>query len=219
MLRVGVSALLALPFILVGMPARAQAAGLVMVVLFTAFFGAAVGHVRLREDGRLERLLLLPMWRVTLWLDLALASALSRSVPAAVVLTGFVAVNGRNVRVESVVALAGLLSTTLVLLTLLGMGVARLARSNAEVHLFGALAGGLLAVVSGVVPLPERLAGVSVTTAWNPIGRLTTTLVELSRGSQGMDGAELAVTVTTLAVFVAVAAVRWVQGAGPRGRI
>jgi hypothetical protein len=39
-LRIGVSALFAIPFILVDMPARAQASGIVMVILFTGLFGS-----------------------------------------------------------------------------------------------------------------------------------------------------------------------------------
>lgn len=215
-LRIGVSALLALPFIFVGMPARAQAAGIVMVILFTGFFGAAVGHARLREDGRLERLLLLPTPRATLWLDLALASTVSRAAPAVVVLTAFVAVNARNVTVGALVALAGLLCATLVLLTLLGMATGRLTRSNAEVHLFGALTVGLLAVVSGVAPLPERLAPLAAATAWNPIGRLLSALVRLSSGSADVHAAEVALTALALAGIIATVSIRAFQGAADK---
>ena len=62
-LRISVTALLATPFIFVNMPIRAQAAGIVMVIMFTSFFGASVSYARLRTDLRLERLTLLPMSR------------------------------------------------------------------------------------------------------------------------------------------------------------
>jgi ABC-type multidrug transport system permease subunit len=216
LLRIGVSALLALPFIFVGMPARAQAAGIVMVILFTGFFGAAVGHARLREEGRLERILLLPTSGPTLWLDLALASTVSRAAPAVVVLATFVAVNARNVTVGAVVALAGLLCATLVLLTLLGMATARLTRNNAEVHLFGALTVGLLTVVSGVAPLPERLAPLAAATMWNPISRLLAALVRLSSGSADVRAAEVALTALALAGIIAAATIRLAQGAADK---
>ncbi|MHC4581832.1 MAG: hypothetical protein ACYS14_10270 [Planctomycetota bacterium] len=158
-LRVGVCVLLAMPFIFIDMPARAQAAGIVMVILFSGFFGAATGHTRLRCDSRLARLALLPISRVAFWLDLVLASALTRLVPVVVVLAGFVIVNGRGATPAALTSLLGLLLCSLILVTLLGMGTGRLARSNGEVHLFGALVCGGLAFVSGVAPIADVVGG------------------------------------------------------------
>ena len=212
-LRIGVSALLAMPFIFVGMPARAQAAGIVMVILFTGFFGAAVGHARLRTDSRLARLTLLPISRGVLWLDLFMASALTRLAPGAVVLAGFVIVNGQGVTPASLVGLFGLLCACLVLLTILGMGAGRLARSNGEVHLFGALACGLLAFVSGITPVPERLTWLSTAAAWNPIAHLLAALTRLASKPATVPRVELVFASLALSAMVVIATMRWISGA------
>jgi hypothetical protein len=211
-LRIGVSALLALPFILIGMPPHAQAAGIVMVILFTGFFGAAIGHARLRSDLRLARLVLLPTSRNLLCLDLVLASTFARLAPAMVILGGFVAVNAKSVTPASLIGLLGLLCGSLVLLTLLGMGTGRLARSNGEVHLFGALACGLIAFLSGVAPLPERLTWLAATTAWNPIARLLAALTRLASSPASAPRVEFAVASLTLGVVAVLAISRWFSG-------
>ena len=118
-LRIAVSVLLSLPFILIGMPVRAQAGGIVMVLLFTTFFGAAVSFASLRADSRLERLMLLPTSRVLIWLDLVLSSAVARLIPAVIILGGFAAVNGKAITLASLINLAGLLCLSLILLTLI----------------------------------------------------------------------------------------------------
>ena len=211
-MRIGVSALLALPFILVGMPARAQATGIVMVILFTGFFGAAVGHARLHADLRFARLTLLPMSRGVLWLDLVLASALTRLAPVIVVLAGFVVVNGQGVTPDSLIGILGLLCASLVLLTILGMGTGWLARSNGEVHLFGALICSILAFVSGFTPLPERLTWLTTTTAWNPISRLLTALTRLASGQASVPRAEFVFASLTIVAVSMMAVFRWISG-------
>jgi len=211
-LRIGVSALLAMPFIFVGMPARAQAAGIVMVILFTGFFGAAVGHARLRAELRFARLMLLPTSRGILWLDLVMASALTRLAPVVVVLAGFVIVNGQGVTAASLVGLLGLLCASLVLLTLLGMGTGRLSRSNGEVHLFGALACGALAFVSGITPVPDRLAWLSTAAALNPIACLLTALTRLASEPASMPRAEFVFASLSLSATTVIAVQRWISG-------
>ena len=211
-LRIGVSTLLALPFIFVSMPARAQATGIVMVILFTGFFGAAVGHARLRADLRYARLTLLPMSRGVLWLDLVLASALARLAPVMVVLAGFLVVNGREVTPASLIGLLGFLCASLLLLTLLGMGTGRLARSNGEVHLFGALVCAMLAFISGVTPLPEKLTWLKTTTVWNPISRLLTALTRLSGNSASVPRVEFVFTSLMVGAVIVITVMRWISG-------
>lgn len=211
-LRIGVSTLLAMPFILVKMPARAQAAGIVMVILFTGFFGAAVGHARLRADLRFARLTLLPTSRGILWLDLLVASALTRLAPVLVVLGAFVMVNGREVTLAHLIGLLGLLCACLLLLTLLGMGTGVISRSNGEVHLFGALVCGVLAFASGITAAPERLTWLSTAAAWNPIARLLAALTRLTSGPGPVPGAELVFASLALAATAVIAVQRWVSG-------
>lgn len=216
LLRVGVSVLLALPFVFVAMPPRAQTAGLIMVILFTSFFGAAVGHAHLRDDGRLERLMLLPAHRGLLWMDLTLASVATRLVPTAVVLATFLIVNGQSVGAGTVITVAGLLFACLLLLAILGMATATLARSNAEVHLFGALAVGALAFVSGITPLPDRLAWLASTASWNPIHSLQDTLLGAALGTGPVPGVRLAMAAVALLVIAGTLVLRWRSGADPQ---
>lgn len=211
-LRVGISALLALPFIVIAMPARAQAAGIVMVILFTGFFGTAVGHVHLRDDRRLERLTMLPMSRWVLWLDLVLASVLARFIPTAVVVAGFVLVNGKSLTIGSLVAVAGWLCATLLLLTLLGIATAGRVRSNAEVHLFGALLVGMLAFLSGLTPLPDRLTPLAASTVFNPIAHLLTALVRSTTEQATVPATEITCASLVFIAVAAVATVRWIAG-------
>lgn len=211
-LRICVSTLLAMPFVFVGMPAHAQAAGIVMVILFTGFFGAAVGHARLRFDSLLARLTLLPTSRPVLWLDLVLASALSRLAPLAIVVGGFVLVKGRGATPTGLVVLFGLLCGSLILVTLFGMLTGRLARSNGEVHLFGALVCGILAFVSGITPVPEHLAWLTAIGAWNPIARLMTVLTKLAGEPAPESRAEFVCASLVLAAIAGAAAIRWITG-------
>jgi len=213
-LRIGVSALLAMPFVFVGMPARAQAAGIVMVILFTGFFGAAVGHAKLRFDSRLARLTLLPIRRPVLWLDLILASALTRLAPVTVVLAGFVLVKGQDVTPGVLISLFGLLCGSLILVTMLGMSTGRLARSNGEVHLFGALVCGILAFVSGITPIPERLSWLAATAAFNPIAHLLAALTRLAGEPSAEPGAEFVFASSLLGIVTAATIARWLAG-GP----
>jgi hypothetical protein len=211
-LRIGISFLLAMPFIFVAMPARAKAAGIVMVILFTSFFGAAVGHARLRADMRLARLMLLPTFRAIVWLDLVLASTLSRLVPAVIVLSGFVLINGQSMVPASIINLFGLLCSSLILLTLLGMGTGSLARSNGEVHLFGALVCAMIAFISGVTPLPERLLWLEALTAINPIGRLLSFLTNMGNGIIYLSNVELVFASLISAAVIFTVIMRWISG-------
>jgi hypothetical protein len=211
-LRIGISFLLAMPFIFVGMPARAKAAGIVMVILFTSFFGAAVGHARLRAEMRLARLMLLPTSRAIIWLDLVLSSTLSRLVPAIIVLSGFVLINGQNIMPASIINLFGLLCSSLILLTLLGMGIGRLACSNGEVHLFGALVCAMIAFFSGVTPLPKRLLWLNAVSAFNPIGRLLTFLKDIGEGTKYLSNTELVFASLVSAAVVFAVIMRWISG-------
>ncbi len=214
LLRVGVTTLLALPFVFVAMPPRAQTAGLVMVILFTSFFGAAVGHAHLRDDGRLERLMLLPTHRVLLWLDLILSHVAARLVPIAVVLAAFLIINGQHIDGRTIITTSGLLLGGLLLLAVLGVATATLARSNAEVHLFGALAVGALAFVSGITPVPDRLAWLVHGASWNPVHGLHSVLLQAT--TQTGQDPEISMTVAS-AMLISIAGmmvVRWQSGRG-----
>jgi len=188
-LRFGLPMLLGLPFVLAHMPAGARATGLVMLVLFTSFFGAAVAVVRRRSEGVEERLRLLPIPRGIVLGDQLLASAAVDVLQMGPVLALFVAVNGHAVGWGEAVGAAGLFAVVAVLLNLLGMLLAGRMRSNPEVHLTGALAVGVIAFLSGLFPVSARLAPmVGAVAAWSPVAWLASALKGLAQG-QGTSGA------------------------------
>ncbi len=202
-MRLALPLLLSLPFVLIvasdggegapalAMPAQAKVAGLVMLLLFLTFFGAAVGIVRRRSEGQMERLRLLPLRRWVVMLDLLLAGAAVDLIQAASVLGLYLLVNAHGgLSAASALLVAGLLCAAVMLLNLLGMLLAGVMRSNPEVHLLGALAVGLIAFVSGLLPVPQRVRPmVDVTAAWNPIAALARALTAAAQPDAPSGGA------------------------------
>lgn len=216
-LRIGVTLLLCLPFILVDIPARAQSAGIVLVVLFTGFFGTAVATARIRADGRVSRLLLLPSPRLLIPLDLLLAWTAARLVPGLVVIGAYLAVKGRYAGAAECAVAVGMLGALLATITLLGMAVGRLARGTGEVHLFGALAAGLLAWVSGLVPMPARMSGLAGALAYGPAAQLAAALEAAATGSTNV-GPAAAWGPAIMLVLAAAFACRWMAGGAGKAR-
>jgi len=203
-MRLAMPLLLALPFVFVVMPPRAKAAGLVMLLLFLTFFGAAVGMTRRRMEGHWERLRLLPLPRPLVLADLLLAGAAVDLLQAVGVFGLYILVNAPAPTCGGLIRIAALLCATALLLNALGMLLAMAVRSNAEVHLIGALAVGLVALASGLFPLPDRVDFVVQTVAaFNPIAYLARDLSEIAQGRQA---AELASTVAAAGVLGALAA-------------
>jgi hypothetical protein len=209
LIRIGISVLLAMPFIFVDMPAQAKAIGVVMVVLFTAFFGSAVAHARLCEQGRFSRLMLLPIPRPLLWFDLILASALGRIVPTVIVLTGFVAFNSSGLTIASLVHITAMLCAAVVLLVLLGTLTGQVARSNGEVHLFGALICAMIAFLSGITPGVDKLHWLTHAQAANPLYRLKTALMDVTNGTIALSTTALVGAWVILIILTLLVLVRW----------
>jgi len=207
--RVGVTLLLGFPFALLDLPGRAGPAGLGMLVLFAGLFGSLVALVRRRGEGREERLRLWPLPRWAVALDTALAGAAVDLVQLAPVLGLFLAVHGRPLGIGHALELAGLLVGTLAFLNGLGLALASLVRSNAEAHLFGALAVGGTALLSGLLPVPARLApGVAAVASWSPAGRLVSGLRDAVDGAGSGSPAAALTLVLFLVLCLARAADR-----------
>ena len=193
-LRLGLSFLIGAPFVLAAMPLKVRVAGLVMLALFHSLFGAAVGLVRDRSEGRWGWLLTLPLTRGGIILDRTLAGSLVDLGQSGPLLFLFWALHGAG---QGPAALAGLLLifwVTVALFNLLGLLLGGLVRSNAEVHLGGALCVGLVALFSGLIPMPESLNSVvGVVVVFSPAAHLAGFLESLAKGSgPGLDPAWLA---------------------------
>lgn len=184
LMRLVFPVVLALPFIATPMPQRAKVAGLTGLVVFVAFFGAAVSFVHRRNDGLLERLHLLPIPPCLVAGDLLLAGALMDALqvfPACMLL---LAVNAPAASLHAVPGAMALLFAVLLCLNLLGMLVGAAARSNAEVHLLSVLGAALIMLLSGRVPLSPRLVvAVSAAARVNPAAWFAGALEALLAGT------------------------------------
>ena len=210
--RLGVTVLLALPFIFVNMPASVKASGLVMVILFTTFFGTAIAHTRLCEDGRFTRLRMLPKSPLVLWLDLVLASAINRIVPAALLLAGFIFINCPGISIASMIYIASLLSTVVVLLVSLATLIGHIARSNGQVHLLGALACGIISFVSGMIPTVPRVASLTIVLNVNPLFQLQAALNSLINGTLTVSTTAQTLSAAVLILLGFGVMLRWATG-------
>ncbi len=183
-MRLGLPILLAGPFCLIDMPVRMKASGIVMLILFLTFFGAAVAMVRRRSNGQLTRLSVLPIRRGIIWLDYLLAGAAMDLVQLAGVLSLYICINAvHGTDAMVILTTAGWLCVVVLLLNLLGMCLAMVVAGNQEVHLLGAMFVGLLALVSGLFPVPDRIAGLVETIAQvSPVGILASQLAGLADG-------------------------------------
>jgi ABC-type multidrug transport system permease subunit len=181
--KLGLSLLLGLPFVLFAMPLPVRLAGLTAILTFSSFFGAAVGIVRRRTEGQLQRLALLPLRRSTVLLDLLLSFAVLDAAQLGILLALFLAIHAQDPTAWTLVLAAGRLLQAVVLLNALGLGLGLSLRSNPEVHLFGALAAGVLLALSGQIPVPARVRPLLVPIArWNPVSRFAASLGEAAGG-------------------------------------
>lgn len=203
LMRLGLPLLLGLPFVLAAMPAAVRAGGLVMLVLFIGFFGAAVSAVRRRTEGLETRLRVLPVSTRTVRFDLILAGSLVDVLQTAPLLVLFALVNAAQSEPGALLVAAGLLVWVVLALNLLGLLLAALMRSNPEVHLAGALAVGLIAFASGLFPAFDRLRPVvAAVSAWSPVAWLAGALQRTAEGNTGYGAAAQAWAAGALGLFL-----------------
>jgi hypothetical protein len=176
-LRVGLTLLLGLPFVLAPMPLRVRVSGLLMLILFTGLFGAAVSRVRRRTDGRLEIVRLLPLRPAVAFLDFALAGAAVDVLQTGPLLALFFLLHAKAPSLALLVATTALFVAVALILNLAGLALGTILETNAEVHLAGALTVALLAFASGLIPAPERIRAVlEALQAMNPLTLLAKVL-------------------------------------------
>ena len=189
-LRLGVAFLLGVPFVFIAMPVRIKVVGLVMLTLFTSFFGTAVGLVRARSEGRLTRLRVLPIpaWRMVS--DQLFAYSLVDFAQTGPLMLLLVLMSGHPVSPGLGLRLVGLYCTTVLLLNVGGLILGWLMKNNPEVHLFGGLVVMGVGLLSGLVPVPSRIGPfVDVTADFSPVGRLADALERTVTGAPQQHGA------------------------------
>ncbi len=193
-MRLGLPFLLGGPFCLIAMPVKMKASGLVMLVLFLTFLGSSVAATRRRSNGKLERLKILPIPPWLVWLDHMLASAAMDLMQLTGVFVLYIIINvpSGGIGGSSVLAVAGWLCVVVVLLNILGMLLAKVVADNAEVHLLGAICVGLLAVGSGLFPMPDRISGfIDATASVSPVGMLASQLIGMVDASYTTTPAQM----------------------------
>ncbi|MBI4772714.1 MAG: ABC transporter permease [Deltaproteobacteria bacterium] len=188
--RLGVAFLLGAPFVFIAMPVRIRVVGLVMLTLFTSFFGTAVSLVRARSEGRLTRLRVLPIpgWRMAS--DQLFAWSLVDFAQTGPLMFLLVAVSGHPISPGLGLRLAGLYCITVLLLNVAGFTLGWVMKNNPEVHLCGGLIVMGVGLLSGLVPVPSRIEPlVEVTAIFSPVGRLADALERAVTGVPQHEGA------------------------------
>jgi hypothetical protein len=191
-MKLGFTMVLGFPFILIAMPPRVQVAGLVMIVLFISFFGAAVAFVRRRNDGIMERLKLLPIARWKIVSDFLLSTTAADIIQLFPPFLLFMLVHGSHIGLGAIVWVFGIFVLTVLFFNLLGVLLGWAMRSNPEVHLIGALATATMAFLSGILPVPIRVRPVILTLSrWSPLYHLSLTLTHIREGTLLGDNLKL----------------------------
>ncbi|MFC1607302.1 hypothetical protein ACFL47_04960 [Candidatus Latescibacterota bacterium] len=200
--------LLSFPFVVIAMPLRVRIAGLMMLLIFSSFFGAAVTIVRRRSDGLLGRLRQLPVPAWKIMGDFTLSGAVVDIIQMGSVLTLFLVVSGQGLYVGSLMITAGLFCATVVLLNILGIILGFMVKSNSEVHLAGAFLVGIIALISDLLPVPSRLEWIITSICrWNPLTLLHHSLYSIVQNTAADIQNDSYVPVFFIIVFVV--AVAW----------
>ncbi len=208
-MKLGFPLLLAFPFVVFAMPLKVKVAGLAMLVIFTSFFGAAVSFVRRRTDGHLMKLKLLPLPRWIVFSDFLLAGTAVDLIQVGIVLALFILINGTTATFAALIVTAGAFFAAALMLNLVGMLLGMAMKSNPEIHLFGALGAGVMACISGIMPMPARIQKiVNILTPWNPISRLATSLEGIVKGAEMNQGATFVFSIIFVIVLLGVFLIR-----------
>lgn len=202
--------LLGLPFILANMPGTVSIAGIGFLILFSSFFGASVGMVRKKTAGLIIRLSLLPVPSIVWLSDFALAGAVMDFFQTGTILALYLLVHGQGITVGAIMLTVTLFAVTVLILNILGIMLGQWLSSNAEVHLTGAFTTLILAFVSGLVPVPERLRIVQGAAAqYNPLNMLLKVLSGCTEGGTHVSGIHIVWSLTVIAILATVIAYRW----------
>ena len=177
LIRLGYAYVLGLPFALISMPIRVRVIGIVLLVLFTSFYGASTTIVARKSDGILARLGLLPIHKTALYGDILLSGSVVDLLQAGVVIVLLLIVNGSGINGRLIIVVAGSFLISVLLLNILGMFLGAISKNSQEVHITGSLGLAVIGFFSGIYPVPGRLEGIiTVTSFLSPLRWLALSL-------------------------------------------
>ena len=204
-MKLGYAYLLGLPFALIRMPPSARVIGITMLILFTSFFGASTSLVTRRTEGQMRRLSQLPIRRRVLYADFLLSGAVVDIAQVGIVLALLLLVNGVGVTSGLVLVVAATFVLSVLVLNALGMLLGMVSKNSQEVHLVGALGVGLIGFLSGLFPVPDRIAGfIGATSSASPLYMLARAM-ETGLGVEPAGGTPAWQLIGSVAVLVVVA--------------
>jgi hypothetical protein len=184
MIRLGFTLLVGLPFILISMPTRIKISGLLVLMIFTTFFGSAVSIVRRRTEGHYNKLKLLPIPMWSILSDMVLANGLIDFFQMGILLALFSLVNFNGITLIAALSISGLFIINIFILNIWGILLGHFVRNNSEVHLFGALGVGILAFLSGLFPVHSSLKNIiEIVSSWNTVSILRNNIMGLATES------------------------------------
>ena len=177
------------------MPLAVKTTGLTMLLLFVGFFGAAVSTAKTRSDGRAMQLRILPIPRILVMLDRAWAGGVIDLLQIGPLIAFLLVVEGTGYDPSVWGPVFGYACATLLLLNILGHLLGAAVEGNAEIHLAGALAVGMIAFLSGLMPAPDLLKPVvASTSAWSPVFALKAAMDGACADASGSGTAVLSVS-------------------------
>ncbi|MGI6021988.1 MAG: hypothetical protein ACOX8D_02485 [Methanoculleus sp.] len=144
-------AALLLPLIFADLPVSLPATGITVAVIFSGVFGSSIGLVRLRENGMLERMAMLPISPRRLTAGYILANTLLDGAQIAVPLAAFLFVH-----LPATPEVAVSFVSAVVAANALGVIVAAVPGSSGEGHLYAIVTVMAAIAISGLVaPTPH----------------------------------------------------------------
>ena len=169
-MKLSFTLLLMSPFLIFNIPLKAKVYGLVFVLLFTSFFGAAVTFVRRRSEGHINYLKLLNYSKYEVVRDYILSSALVDIFQLLIPFTLFVLINMTKITLYAMLQLYVIYIVSILFFNILGLLLGFVMKSNAEVHLSGIFFMGILVSFSDLVPVSHKLCTfIRVFAKFNPV--------------------------------------------------
>ncbi len=203
-MKLGLTLLIGFPFIFIDMPPAIKRAGLLVLLIFISFFGSSVAMVRRRTEGHLKKIATTPIPKRVWFFDYLLANVTVDVMQIGLVMLLSLIINRQSTDIVRVVTGAALFLLTITVYNVLGMALGLSLKSNSEVHLFGALGVAFLVLLSGALPVPDKLESVVYSVArWAPAYHLSRLMLPGGSGGFSLRGIALLLPLLVIGCFIA----------------